>query len=343
MFKSLLLVCVAVCAVHAASAQPDTAAGRLLYDEGMRRLETKEYASALDAFKQALAKDPQHIDALYRAGWCCNELEQFDSAVTFLEKAVELSPGEAKIFFELGYARENLGNADAAIADYKKCLELYPDYAAAVLNIANLCYEQDRFAEALAYYEQYLVFETADNFYYYRAAWCANDLGEYDKALQYLDRYGPEEDEDIAKKYVETGYAHYQLGQDEAALAAYQSALSVIPDYGIAIRGIGNVYYDHLDDYDSARTWFELSMQKDEENSKTIYYKLAWIYNDKEMYDSAITLLQKAIDYDPEDPGAREEIGYALYMQGKTQDADQGRVEQVRQGQSFRCSFITVC
>ena len=47
---------------------------------------------------------------------------------------------------------------------------------------------------------------------------------------------------------------------------------------------------------------------------KPIYYKLGWLYNDKEQYDDAIKILLKAIEYDSEDSGYREELGYAYYQ-----------------------------
>ena len=68
-------------------------------------------------------------------------------------------------------------------------------------------------------------------------------------------------------------------------------------------------YNRDLENYDNALTYFELAIKVDEENSKNIYYKLGWIYNDKEKYDDAINVMLKAIEYDPEDTGNREEIG----------------------------------
>ena len=60
--------------------------------------------------------------------------------------------------------------------------------------------------------------------------------------------------------------------------------------------------------------YFEKALEVDEEESKPIYYKLGWLYNDKERFDDAIKILLKAIEYDSEDSGYREELGYAYYM-----------------------------
>src|SRR5262249_50620559 len=68
------------------------------------------------------------------------------------------------------------------------------------------------------------------------------------------------------------------------------------------------------EDHDSATIYFEKAVKADEVASKPIYYKLAWLYNDGERYDDAINILLKAIQYDSEDSGYREELGFSYYM-----------------------------
>ena len=52
----------------------------------------------------------------------------------------------------------------------------------------------------------------------------------------------------------------------------------------------------------------------DEENSRSVYYDLGWLYNDGEKYDDAVKVLLKGIQYDSEHSGYREELGYAYYV-----------------------------
>jgi len=76
---------------------------------------------------------------------------------------------------------------------------------------------------------------------------------------------------------------------------------------------MGNVYYEIMEDHDNAIEYYEKAIEADEDDSKPVYYKLGWLYNDKERYDDAIKILLKAIEYDSEDSGYREELGYAYY------------------------------
>ena len=226
-----------------------------------------------------------------------------------------------KIFFELGYAYKHLDKADEAVANFKKTLEISPGYEEALLNLANIYYDKEDYKTALGYFTSYLQDEDADNSYYYKAGWCANDLKKYDLALDLLNKFDPGQAEDKAKKFAEIGYANYKLKKAEAALDAYKKALDEKPDYGTAMRGLADVYDELLEQYPDATRYYEMAVEKDEDNSKRCYYKLGWLYNDKERYEDAIPMLLKAVAYDSEDSENRVELGYAYYKTKKYNDA----------------------
>jgi tetratricopeptide (TPR) repeat protein len=149
---------------------------------------------------------------------------------------------------------------------------------------------------------------------YYEAGWCCNELEKFEEAVDYLKKYNPVSKEDKKDKYNELGFSYLKLQDSKNALEQYSQTLSLFPDNPVALRGLGNVYYEIEEDYEQAILNFEKAVQVDEEGSKSIYYKLGWLYNDMERYDDAIKILVKAIDYDSEDSGNRVELGYAYYM-----------------------------
>lgn len=149
---------------------------------------------------------------------------------------------------------------------------------------------------------------------YYQAGWCSNVLEKFEDGVSFLEKYDPTANEDKKDKFNELGFAYYKLQKGKEAIEAYNKTLGISANNGIALRGIGNVYYEIEEDHDNATQYFEKAVEVDEEESKPIYYKLGWLYNDKERYEDAINILLKAIDYDSEDSGYREELGYAYYM-----------------------------
>lgn len=149
---------------------------------------------------------------------------------------------------------------------------------------------------------------------YYEAGWCCNGLENYKLAIDFLKNYNPSSRKDKKNKYNELGFSCYKLQNATDAIGEYNKTLELFPTNGVALRGMGNVYYEIEEDHDKAIQYFEKALEVDEEEFKPLYYKLGWLYNDKQRYDDAIKILLKAIDYDSEDSGYREELGYAYYM-----------------------------
>ena len=182
---------------------------------------------------------------------------------------------------------------------YNKGIELKgkQDYAGALAAFKNAISKKADYSEA-----------------YYQAGWCCNELEKYEDAIGLLKKYMPVSNADKKNKYNQLGFSYYKLQRATEAIIEYKNTIELFPNDGIALRGLGNVYYEIAEDHDSAIEYFEKAIKEDEEDSKPIYYKLGWLYNDKERYDDAIKILSKAIDYDSEDSGYREELGYAYYQ-----------------------------
>ena len=149
---------------------------------------------------------------------------------------------------------------------------------------------------------------------YYEAGWCCNELEKYEDAVDLLRKFTPKTDNEKKNRSNELGLSYYKLQKTTEAIIEYKNTIELFPKDGNALIGLGNVYYEIEEDYDSAIEYFEKAIKEDEEDSKPIYYKLGWLYNDKEQYDDAIKILLKAIEYDSEDSGYREELGYAYYQ-----------------------------
>jgi len=176
--------------------------------------------------------------------------------------------------------------------------------------------EKNDYENALAAFKNAISKDAKYNEAYYQAGWCCNEMEKFEDAIDYLKKYTPLTNNDKRNKYNELGFCYYKLQDSKNAIEQYDQTLSIFPDNGLALRQLANVYYDIEEDHDSATIYYEKALKVDKEASKPVYYKLAWLYNDAERYDDAINLLLKAIQYDSEDSGLREELGFAYYMKG---------------------------
>jgi tetratricopeptide (TPR) repeat protein len=149
---------------------------------------------------------------------------------------------------------------------------------------------------------------------YYEAGWCSNLLENFEDAVDFLKKCNPSSNEAKKNKYNELGLSYYSLQNGKDGLEQYNKTLALFPNNGTAIRGIGNIYYEIEEDHEKAIEYYERALKVDEENSRSVYYDLGWLYNDGERYDDAVKVLLKAIQYDSEHSGYREELGYAYYV-----------------------------
>ena len=170
---------------------------------------------------------------------------------------------------------------------------------------------------ALAAFKNAISKKTDYNEAYFQAGSCCNELERYENAIDLLKKYNPSSNADKKNKCNEMGFSYYKLQRVTEAVIEFKNTIELFPNDGNALRGLGNVYYDITEDHDNALEYFEQAIKSDEEGSKPIYYKLGWLYNDKERFDDAVKILLKAIAYDSEDSGYREELGYAYYRKGE--------------------------
>jgi len=170
---------------------------------------------------------------------------------------------------------------------------------------------------ALAAFKNTILKKGDYNEAYYQAGGCCNVLEKYEDAVDLLKKFTPKTDNEKKNKSNELGLSYYKLQRATEAIIEYKNTIEIFPKDGIALRGLGNVYYEIAEDHDNALEYFEKAIKEDEEDSKPIYYKLGWLYNDKERYDDAIKIMLKAIEYDSEDSGYREELGFAYYQKAE--------------------------
>lgn len=98
---------------------PATVAGQpteadVFVAEGILALEDRQYDQALAAFRRALEREADHIEALYWSGVALMAQAKPAEALPFLERARQKSPTEPSVAFQLGLAYFALNRYDRA-------------------------------------------------------------------------------------------------------------------------------------------------------------------------------------------------------------------------------------
>ena len=95
------------------------------YERGCE-LEPESKQAARAAYREVLAVDPGHIDALLNLGRLLHEAGDLREAERHYLRALEEDPSEATAAFNLGVVLEDLGRDDEAITAYEQAVAADP-------------------------------------------------------------------------------------------------------------------------------------------------------------------------------------------------------------------------
>ncbi len=132
----------------------DGARARVEFERALD-LEDEDPEAARDAYRAALALDPELADAYVNLGRLAQEAGDAREAARLYHLALERSPDDGIVHFNLALAQEDLRAPERAVAHYQKALSIDPDFADAHYNLAGLCEQLGREAEALRHYHAY--------------------------------------------------------------------------------------------------------------------------------------------------------------------------------------------
>jgi predicted O-linked N-acetylglucosamine transferase (SPINDLY family) len=164
--------------------------------EGRQLQRTQRLDEALACFTQALALDPDHLEALGNRGSVLGALQRYDEALRDYDRALTLVPNHAMLLYNRGSALMLSGRPAEAVESFDQALALNPDAAEIWNNRGNALRELNRALEAIA---------------------------SYDRAIALRPDY--------AKAFYNRGNAHWvDLKQIEPALENFERAFAIDPE-----------------------------------------------------------------------------------------------------------------
>ena len=98
---------------------------KLIYNQGVEFYKAGEYERSMEAFKKAVALEPNYIDAYYNLGTVLEKLEQYDSALTVFKQIIVRKPDDYEAVYKAALLSSKLGENDNA----KSYLSIIPQSA----------------------------------------------------------------------------------------------------------------------------------------------------------------------------------------------------------------------
>ena len=241
-------------------------------------------AEAETLYRQILAVQPQHADALHLLGVIAHQVGRHEHAVDLISQAIALAPENAAAHSNLGAALKKQGHPDEAVAAYRRALQLDPGSAKTHYDLGIALREQGHIEEAIAAYRRAVELAPELAEVHNNLGLVLKDQGKDDEAIAAYRR-AIQIKPDFAEAHNNLGVALNEQGKPEEAIAECHRAIELQPTFPEALNNLGNAL---------------MSVGR---------------------FDEAVAAFHRALELQPELAGAHSNLGNALKEQGRIWEA----------------------
>ncbi len=160
------------------------------YDDGLTAAMKGDIKQAVTCFKKAIELDGQYLTAYHQLGKCYLRLGNGAKAVEMLRPVVDRKPNQIPVRVDLGHALLRLGKVEEARQEFADLLNLDANNVRVHLGLAQVCFSESRWAQAVAHAEAALAQSESNVAALYllgRAAKLAGDSLRSDEILRQAD------------------------------------------------------------------------------------------------------------------------------------------------------------
>lgn len=179
---------------------------RAYFTKGMAFKEMGDTGLAISSFQTATEQDPAYFHAWIQLGQL-HAAKRSDLAILYFKNAIDVNPSKQESYYALAYYYQETNRVTEAMSTYLQLLELDAKHVPSMHNLGYLLlFEKKQADEALVW---------------------------FDKALNL--------DPEFVQAQYHRGYCLELLGQKSEARQAYQAALALDPEMGLAQQGLTRV------------------------------------------------------------------------------------------------------
>lgn len=289
--------------------------------EGNKYRDEGNHKQAEKLFTEAIDLNPDNALAWHNRGWAYIEQKRYKQALTDFNKASELRPNSELPYFGRGWVYNQRKEYAAAIKEYDKVIELNPKYAIAWNNRGAAKSWLNHMREAIADYDKAIELNPRYAKAYENRGKAYGALGNNEQSaadLQKAERIT--NSNKGADKIIEEAEALCKDGKFSEALELYNQAAEIYPDNQFVFVNRGNIYNDHLRDYDAAIADYNKTIE--------LNPKFSWPYLNRALalgrlnrWEEAIADYGRAIELDQNYASAYNGRAWSYCQIGKYEEA----------------------
>ena len=228
-----------------------------------------KYKKALEYYKEAAQKSPDHAESWYGLGSCYVGLKQPPEAIKAFKKAIRTSPDKTRAHYYLGKYYQSLGRYKEAIESFQTALKINRDYGPAYIGLAEIYSGQKRINDEKEAIEQLVRIHPDYAASHYNIGITYGKLERYGDAIHAFKR-ALEIDPEIPGAYYHIGIMYGNLGNLKEEVAAYKQAIRMAPDFVPAHFNMG-LFYLNAGRKDAALEEYKILKKLDKKTADKLF------------------------------------------------------------------------
>jgi protein O-GlcNAc transferase len=318
----------------------------------IRQQQAGRLDEAENIYRQILAQNPNHADALNLLGMIESRKGRYSKAVELLNRAITINPAAAVNHNNLGNVFKRQNQLPEAIEEYRRAVQLQPDYAEAHNNLANALKDQNQLPEAIAEYRRAVELKPDRAEVHKNLGLALREFGRLNEAIEAF-RGAIRIQPDYAEAHNNLGSALQAQGRLDAAVACYKESLRLKPNYAEAHNNLGNAFkeqkqlpeaiaeyrraigcrpdlaaaYNNLGnalhlagELDQAENAYHAAIALMEDNAEA-HHNLGILLHAQGQFSTALDSYQKAVELKPDSAEAWNSLGNVFQALGRKQEA----------------------
>ena len=144
-----------------------------------------------DSPQTKVAMQSMSVADLEKAGDACRAQKDYAQAINYFREALRKDPKNAKLYNKIGLAELKNNDLNPALADFTKAAKYNPKYPEALNNIGAVYYVEKKYGQAVKYFKKAVALDETHASFHVNlgAAWFAQDkvdaaMREYSRALE---------------------------------------------------------------------------------------------------------------------------------------------------------------
>ncbi len=285
---------------------------------------------AQQSFQDAAKISPRNLEVKEGLAQIAIQRRDFTLLAQIADETIPLVPQSGTPYIWRGIAERNQNNYEKADADLLEAIKLNPKDSAAYLELGQLRLVQQKFPEARTFLDQAL--ENNPNSARALRLLVALDLHDKQPAAKAIARVQAQiaKSPQNAEFYDQLSELQYLTGDSAAAVASAETALKLNPSDGAAVMALTHAQVAHGDAPKAIETWQKWAT--DHPKDAQAYAILGSLEEGQGNTDKATADYKKALEIDPDQPVASNNLAYLMVETGQNLDVALTLAQNARRG-----------